>query len=110
MAKERAGLDVPDLTSFTPRQQTTAEMPSSTEVKKVAETAGFPTRHASSEAPVINQPFDARSLRKTNKTAKLNIAVSSESRERFWRLAVEAGIDNGEDALVAMMNAFEREE
>lgn len=114
MAKERVDLDLPDLSGFAPRSQPPVADPE--EIRQVAESAGFKTRHsddptpARAPSPSAGPVFDARSLRRTNRTAKLNIATSPENRERFWTLAQAAGIISGEDVLVAMMDAFEREQ
>ncbi|ELT51201.1 hypothetical protein [Brucella intermedia] len=114
MAKERVDLDLPDLSGFEARARPPAADPE--EIRQVAETAGFKTRHADepvparAPAPIAGPGFDARSLRRTNRTAKLNIATSPENRERFWILAQAASIVSGEDVLVAMMDAFEREQ
>lgn len=114
MNRPRAGLDL-DLPDFEPRATREPE-PDAEAIKQLAEHAGFTSRHAPAAAP---QPaaapapaapaFDARSLRRSNRTAKLNIATTEESRQRFWTLAQRMGSINGEDVLVAMMNALERE-
>jgi hypothetical protein len=112
MNKERVDLELPDLSSFQPRKAR-VEI-NQEEVREVAEKAGFQTRHA----PNANKErdsgsqyvtaFDARSLRRSNRTAKLNIATSPETRERFWLIAQKHGILNGEDVLTAMMDTFEK--
>lgn len=106
MTRERASLDLPDLSDFRPvPAKVEASRP---ELKKTAEDSGFTTRHAAPAAtPPAPAKFDARSLAKTNRTAKLNIAVSEETRLRFWELAQGAGVSNGEDALIAFMNVYE---
>lgn len=114
MARERVDLELPDLSDFSARSRPPVANPD--EIRQVAESAGFKTRHSDDPAPVrapapsAGPVFDARSLRRTNRTAKLNIATSPENRERFWTLAQAAGIISGEDVLVAMMDAFEREQ
>jgi hypothetical protein len=81
----------------------------------MAERAGFTTRHAPtapepvSAAAAAPPAFDARSLRRSNRTSKLNISVTEETRIRFWTLAQQVGSYNGEDVITAMMNAYERE-
>ena len=111
MTKERVALDLPDVSAFKPR----AKAPESdrTEIKEVAERAGFTARHspqaAPPKAPASEATFDARSLRRSNRTAKLNIATSEDTRRRFWVLAQRMGITAGEDVLVAMMDAYERD-
>lgn len=112
MTKERVTLDLPDVSAFAPR--TRAPESDRAEIKEVAERAGFTARHSpqaatSSKATASEVTFDARSLRRSNRTAKLNIATSEETRRRFWELAQRMGISAGEDVLVAMMDAFERD-
>lgn len=112
MTKERVALDLPDVSAFKPR----AKAPESdrSEIKEVAERAGFTARHSPQaatppKAPAAEATFDARSLRRSNRTAKLNIATSEDTRRRFWELAQRMGITVGEDVLVAMMDAYERD-
>jgi hypothetical protein len=113
MTKERVSLDLPDVTGFKPR----AKVPESdqAEIKEVAERAGFTARHSAQpatppKAPASVAPFDARSLRRSNRTAKLNIATSEDTRRRFWELAQRMGISAGEDVLISMMDAYEHED
>ena len=103
MTKPRTTLDLPDVTDFKPR--TTPPITDLDSVKQAAETAGFKTRHADPEGEGSqHKSFDARSLRKSNKTAKLNIALSEANRERFWTLAQHLGCTGGEETLVALMD------
>ncbi|WP_061978980.1 MULTISPECIES: hypothetical protein [unclassified Aureimonas] len=60
------------------------------------------------KAEPTKEAFDARALRRSNRTAKLNIATSPEVRERFWRLAQQHDLLSGEEMLVALMDAFEQ--
>lgn len=109
MSRERIPLDLPDIASFRPRTERPA--PPAPEVAEAAEKAGFRTRHASPPKPKpepVKEVFDARALRRSNRTAKLNIATSPEVRERFWKLAQEHDLLSGEEMLVALMDAFER--
>lgn len=106
MSKERAGLDL-DIPDFQPRPK--PPLVDKTEVRQAAERSGFTARHASPPAAAAPQAFDARSLRRSTKTAKLNIAVTEEVRQRFWTLAQNIGTSDGQEALVAMMNAIEAE-
>lgn len=106
MSKERAGLDL-DIPDFQPRSK--PPVVDKAEVRQAAERSGFTARHANPPASVAPQTFDARSLRRTGKTAKLNIAVTEEVRQRFWTLAQNIGTSDGQEALVAMMNAIEAE-
>ncbi len=115
MSKDRVALDLPDLgdmTSFKPR---TAPPADTTEaVKEVAERNNFTTRHAPAKPKQAAEPvpatFDARSLRRSNRTAKLNIATTEANRERFWTLAQPMGITSGDAALAAMMDALEAQQ
>lgn len=110
MTKERVALDLPDISGFQPR----SKLPEAdkSEIKEVAERNGFTTRHAKAAAQPAAAPatsgFDARSLRRTNRTAKLNIATTEENRERFWKLAQQMGITSGDEVLSALMDAYER--
>ncbi len=104
--RKRGGLDIgyeavgPDYTDFKPRT-----LPHATPVEpagRSAQEAGFTTRHATPAPPRI----DGRSLRSTNRTAQLNIAVSPETKERFWSLAQAAGVQTGEDFLKRLMDGL----
>lgn len=110
MTKERIGLDL-DMPDFQPRSR--AKEPIPAEVKEIAARSGFTARHApAAPAPAATPApaaFDARSLRRTNRSAKLNIATTEESRQRFWTLAQRVGSTVGEEVLIAMMDAFERD-
>jgi len=104
--RKRGGLDIgeettgPDFTDFKPR---THSLAAPTEpARRMAQETGFTTRHAA-QAPV---KVDGRSLRSTNRTTQLNIAVHSETRERFWTLAQAAGVRTGEDFLKRLMDGF----
>lgn len=69
------------------------------EARRVAEESGFSARDTGSAGQ-----FDARSLRRTNRTAQLNISVTTETKTRFWRFAKEQGFTAGEDALLALLD------
>lgn len=107
MTKERATIDLPDVSSFEPRAK--APVTNRDEVKSAAESAGFHTRHAPQKHMTAGSGFDARTLRRSDRTAKLNIAIRPETRERFWSLAQQAHLSSGEDVLCVLMDAFERE-
>jgi len=115
MTKARVPLDLPDLgdmSGFQPRSEPPADTKQA--VQEVAERHKFTARHASA-IPVKAQAvepasFDARSLRRSNRTAKLNIATTEANRERFWRLAQAMGITSGDEALSAMMDALEAQQ
>ncbi len=90
----------PDFTDFKPRSQ-----PHAAPVEpagRSAQETGFTTRHATPAQPKV----DGRSLRSTNRTTQLNIAVSPETKERFWSLAQAAGVQTGEDFLKRLMDGF----
>jgi len=104
--RKRGGLDIGDeatgqnFTDFKPRT-----LPHSAPVEpagRSAQESGFTTRHATSAPSKV----DGRSLRSTNRTAQLNIAVSPETKERFWSLAQAAGVQTGEDFLKRLMDGF----
>lgn len=111
MARERVALDLPDLSDFKPRQNAPASV-NSEDVRQAAEAAGFKTRHGTASAAQKTEPgrppFDARSLRRTGRTAKLNIATREETRERFWQLAQQMGLTVGEEVLITLMEHYER--
>lgn len=112
MARERVGLDLPDLSEFKPRDEAPPSV-NPNEVRKAAEAAGFQGRHAppppATPPSVSSHGFDARSLRRTGRTAKLNIATREDTRERFWRLAQVMGLTVGEEVLINLMDAYERQ-
>lgn len=105
MSKERVSLDI-DMPDFQPKPRQNLDIPA--EAKEIAERSGFTARHAPAPPPTA-APFDARSLRRTNRNAKLNISTTEESRQRFWMLAQRMGSTAGEEVLIAMMNALENE-
>lgn len=112
MSKHRVALDLPDLgdmTAFQPRALK-PDTPTAS-VEEAAQRHNFTSRHAlaTPNKPQVAEPsnFDARSLRRTNRTAKLNIATTEVNRERFWLLAQAMGITSGDEALSAMMDALE---
>ena len=112
MARERIDLDLPDLSEFKPRNKAPDPF-NSDDVREAAEAAGFRTRHGAETAqPKAEQArvsFDARSLRRTGRTAKLNIATREETRERFWQLAQQMGLTIGEEVLLALMEHYEKD-
>ena len=111
MARERITLDLPDLSAFKPRQNAPAAV-NPDDVREAAEAAGFKTRHGSAfstqKLEPASVPFDARSLRRTGRTAKLNIATRETTRERFWQLAQQMELTVGEDVLIVLMDNYER--
>ncbi len=106
--RARPGLE-PDpeddkLPDFQPRARPPAE--SLLPAKRSAELSGFTTRHARPPEPVL----DGRSFNPTSRTAQLNIAVTPETRARFWSLAREAGVRAGEEFLLLLLDALEDHE
>lgn len=115
MSKDRVPLDIPslgDMSGFKPRSAPPADTKDA--IAEVAERHNFTARHAPAAPKQALAPaqsgFDARSLRRTNRTAKLNIATTEANRERFWKLAQAMGITSGDEALSAMMDALEEQQ
>ena len=112
MAKARIALDLPDISNFKPRQSL-PNVANSEDVREAAEAAGFKTRHGgggqASKTEPVSTPFDARSLRRTGRTSKLNIATREATRERFWQLAQAMDLAVGEDVLIALMDSYQRQ-
>lgn len=111
MTKPRASLDIPDISSFRPREARPAD--DMTEITRVAEDVGFKIRHAAARPPASPpEPaprFDGRSLRRSKRTAQLNIATREETRDRFWMLAQEMGVTSGEEVLLALMEHYRKQ-
>lgn len=75
-------------------------------LNEIGNQTGFNVRH-SGEGGQVEPPqtyFDARSLRKSARTAQLNIAIKPKTKERFWTFAVEQGVTVGEDALLLLLD------
>ena len=72
-------------------------------VREAANRAGFITKHAPAKAA----PISGRNLRRSNKTAQLNIAVSENTRERFWTLAQDYDCGTGEELITMLLDKFE---
>ncbi len=89
-----------NVASFEPR----TEKPtiSVEEARRIGEASGFSARETEQRAPT--PIIDARSLRTTNRTAQLNVSVTPETKNRFWRYAQENGFGAGEEALVALLS------
>lgn len=104
MTKERVVFDDLEIPDFKPRSAVAPTEP--VDVRSIAERNGFTTHHTPTPAKPL---LDARSLRRTNRTSKLNIATTEEARNRFWILAQRTGSTSGEEVLIRMMDAFERE-
>ena len=114
--RKRDGLDLDrdqvdpedlDLGGFRPRQHPPSHPPEPDD--RAAKEAGFTTRHApppAQDSKPVSGRVDGRSLRTTNRTTQLNIAVSEETRDRFWTLAHAAGVQAGEDFLIRLMDGF----
>lgn len=106
MAKIRTSIDLPDLSAFEPKAK--KENIDIAKIEKVAESEGFNTRHGTKKTTSLSGHFDARSLRRSDRTAKLNIAVRPETRERFWNLAQQINLTSGEEVLTTLMDQFEK--
>ncbi len=117
-SKPRIALDLPDLSAYRPRPAPAS--PERAALTEEAANAGFRTRHAisdggeggasatgSRETGPETKPFDARSLRRSRRTAQLNIALEQATRERFWALAQTMDVTSGEEILARLMDAFE---
>ncbi|NKB55064.1 MAG: hypothetical protein GKS00_01900 [Alphaproteobacteria bacterium] len=95
-----------DLSGFKPRREPPRE--SLEPARRTAGQSGFTARHAP-PAPAggtTEARIDGRSLRATDRTAQLNIAVHPATRDRFWTLARAAGVRTGEDFLKRLMDGF----
>lgn len=104
MAKERVTLDISDISSFAPKPKTTVA--DKKVIERAAEDAGFNTRHAKQTSTKAAR-IDGRTLRRKNKDAQLNIAVTEATRNRFWTLAQDHDLTSGEDMLIQLLDAFE---
>lgn len=84
--------------------------PATNKVREIADEAGFTARHGEArgqdEEP-IQATFDARSLRRTGRSAQLNIALKPQTKDRFWRFAQKQGYTAGEEALLALLKKSE---
>ena len=109
MAKPRIALDLPEVDDFAPKAARPTESPEL--ARSAGRDAGFVTRHAPEPAgpaaPPVAAMFDARSLRRSNRTAQLGIALRPETRDRFWRVARNLGLRGGEETLEALLDAFD---
>lgn len=115
MSRERASLNL-DLGGFTPRAPSNVVPPE--EIERMAEQAGFSTRHAPMPVPQKAEPaaskpkklkmIDGRRRRKSTKTAQLNIAVAPEDKNRFWELADQLDIEAGGDVLSYLLDLAEK--
>lgn len=109
MTRERPNTFVPagdpldNVSEFQPRIVRPTTDPK--EAEKVAAEIGFTAREAkgAQEAPT-QKIIDARSLRKTSRTAQLNISVSPGTKERFWQFAIADRHETGEQALLALLD------
>jgi hypothetical protein len=108
MSKSRIALDLPEVSDFEPKAVRPTE--SQEMARSIGLDAGFTARHAP-DPPTVKvdtlPAFDARSLRRSNRTAQLGIAVRPETKDRFWRVAQQLGVQSGEEVLEALLNAFE---
>lgn len=116
MSRERASLNL-QLDEFKPRAPTNV-VPAE-EIERMAEKAGFVTRHAPMPIPQKAEPapakpkklkmIDGRRRRKSTKTAQLNIAVAPEDKNRFWELADKLDLVAGGDVMAYLLDLAEHE-
>lgn len=94
-----------NVASFEPR----TEKPSGSaeDARRVAEATGFSARDSVPKSLNTSMTIDARSLRTTQRTAQLNISVSPETKNRFWKYAQAHGYTVGEDALLALLARYD---
>lgn len=76
-------------------------------VREIARETGFSSRLEPDPSGKTAEAgtFDARSLRKSGRSAQLNIAIKPTTKDRFWRYAVAQGFSTGEDALLSLLEA-----
>lgn len=87
--------------AFKPRSKPrTVSAEQEAQAERTAESHGF-------VAQLHGKPVDGRKLRATNNKAQLNLRVNDATKERF--MAVAAGYRNGNDALTALLDLWERE-
>lgn len=74
-------------------------------IREISKATGFNSRLAFEAVtePKTQPTFDARSLRKSSRTAQLNIAIQPETKDRFWQFAVQNLFTTGEDALLKLL-------
>jgi hypothetical protein len=85
------------------KPQTSKRDTSDLETRRLAEESGFNARVA-----VAAGTIDARSLRRTNRTAQLNLSVTTDTKNRFWAFAQENGFSVGEEALIELLKQADR--
>jgi hypothetical protein len=103
MSKERIAFD--SLDNFSPLPSKPRDNPEIAQL--IGEDSGFTTRHGQNAPPVQNT-FDARSLRKSKRTAQLGIAVRPETKDRFWKIAQDLELQSGEEVLEFLLSAAEK--
>lgn len=100
MTKERAGFALPEIPDFKTGNK---QHPVDKElIRKSAEAAGFTARHA-----VVDEKFDPRSLRKTERKERINVAMSAETKARFWAMVIELEMKGAADLLVHLMDHYD---
>lgn len=74
---------------------------------EISQASGFTSRSGKDESNGGDgtSVFDARSLRRTGRSAQLNISIKPGTKERFWRFTQDHGFAAGEDALVVLLDA-----
>ncbi len=100
--RKRASLNLGDLEEF---KSDSAKKPISEKIARdTAIEEGFTSRQVKP-----TRKIDGRSLRATNRNSQLNMAVKSETKERFWLMAKDNGYTAGEDFLIALMDSYNRD-
>lgn len=104
--REPAKLDFGGIQSFGPTKEKTKRKASDVSSEKqiaaaVAAEEGFTPRTGTTPR------IDGRTLRKTGRTAQLNISVKPETKDRFWETAQSNGYSNGEEFLLFLLEKIE---
>lgn len=77
--------------------------------KEIAKDAGFTSRHSLEEVIKEEKParIDGRSLRATGRNEQLNLSVTLEFKNRFWKMAQTENITVGEELITMLMDFYE---
>jgi hypothetical protein len=77
--------------------------------KEIAKKAGFTSRHSSDESTKATDSnrIDGRSLRATGRKEQLNLSVTLEFKNRFWKMAQAENITVGEELITMLMDYYE---
>ena len=105
--RKPAGLDFGNLDDFAPKEKPPKrDKVEIDNAKKIASGAavqeGFTSRQ-------VIEKIDGRTLRKTDKKSQLNIAVKSETKDRFWIEAQRLGFTGGEEFLSHLLDLIDTE-